>query len=197
MLLRGQVVGRIDWALQGAHNVMNALAAAAAAGRAGVTTERCVLALNAFRGVRRRMETRGVVGGVTVYDDFAHHPTAIAATLGALRAAVGVARIVAVLEPRSNTMRLGVHRDKLAAALAPADRVWFLQPPDLGWDLPAAVAQLRDARYADGVEALARGIAEDAAAGDHVLVMSNGGFGGLHERLLADLRERAARELPR
>jgi len=94
-------------------------------------------------------------------------------------------------------MRLGVHRDKLAAALAPADRVWFLQPPDLGWDLPAAVAQLRDARYADGVEALARGIAEDAAAGDHVLVMSNGGFGGLHERLLADLRERAARELPR
>ena len=197
VLLRGQVVGRIDWALQGAHNVMNALAAAAAAGRAGVTPERCVLALNAFRGVRRRMETRGVVGGVTVYDDFAHHPTAIAATLGALRAAVGVARIVAVLEPRSNTMRLGVHRDKLAAALAPADRVWFLQPPDLGWDLPAAVAQLRDARYADGVEALARGIAEDAAAGDHVLVMSNGGFGGLHERLLADLRERAARELPR
>ncbi len=189
---RGERVGRIDWALQGDHNVMNALAAIAAAHHAGVTPERSVEALNAFRGVKRRMEVRGVVGGVTVYDDFAHHPTAIAATLKGLRAAVGGARIVAVLEPRSNTMRLGVHRRELAGALAAADRVWFLEPPGLGWDLPAAVSGLEDARFAVGVESLVRGIASGAAAGDHILVMSNGGFGGLHDKLLAALRSKAA-----
>ncbi len=190
--LRGERVGRIEWALQGDHNVMNALAALAAAHHAGVTPERSVEALNAFRGVKRRMEVRGVVDGVTVYDDFAHHPTAIAATLQGLRAAVGGARIIAVLEPRSNTMRLGVHRQELAGALAAADRVWFLEPPSLGWDLPAAVSGLPDARFAAGVESLVRGIASGAAPGDHILVMSNGGFGGLHEKLLVALRSKAA-----
>jgi UDP-N-acetylmuramate: L-alanyl-gamma-D-glutamyl-meso-diaminopimelate ligase len=190
--LRGKAAGSIDWPLQGDHNVMNALAAIAAANHAGVTPERSVEALNAFRGVKRRMEVRGVVGGVTVYDDFAHHPTAIAATLKGLRAAVGGSRIVACLEPRSNTMRLGVHRRELAGALALADKVWFHQAPDLGWDLPASMSALADVQFAGSVDALVRGMAADAVPGDHILIMSNGGFGGLHAKLLAELRSNAA-----
>ena len=119
--------------------------------------ERAALALGKFRGVKRRMEMRGVVGGVTVYDDFAHHPTAIETTLEGLRARLPDARIIAVLEPRSNTMKLGVHREQLAPALAAADRAWFLTCPDLGWDLPGAVAALgARARFAGSVDALVR-----------------------------------------
>jgi UDP-N-acetylmuramate: L-alanyl-gamma-D-glutamyl-meso-diaminopimelate ligase len=137
------------------------------------------------------MEVRGVVGGVTVYDDFAHHPTAIETTLAGLRARVGTARIVAVVEPRSNTMKLGVHRALLAPALAGADHSWFFNPPDLGWDLPAAVASLRErVSFADSVEGLAQALADDARPGDQILIMSNGGFGGLHDKLLAALRAR-------
>jgi UDP-N-acetylmuramate: L-alanyl-gamma-D-glutamyl-meso-diaminopimelate ligase len=185
-------VGVIDWPLLGRHNVMNALAAIAAAHHVGVAPERSVLALNAFRGVKRRMEVRGTIAGVTVYDDFAHHPTAIATTLQGLRAQVGAARIVAVLESRSNTMRLGVHRDELAPALALADRIWFFAPPNLGWDLRGAVAALgQRAAFAPDVDGLAAALAADVRTGDHVLIMSNGGFGGLHEKLLALLRQRA------
>jgi UDP-N-acetylmuramate: L-alanyl-gamma-D-glutamyl-meso-diaminopimelate ligase len=195
--LRGSEVARVEWTLLGKHNVMNALAAIAAAAHVGVDPSRSALALREFRGVKRRMEIRGVVGGVTVYDDFAHHPTAIETTLKGLRARVGAARIVAVVEPRSNTMKLGVHRDQLAPALELADRTWFLTSADLDWDLPAAVRSL-GARvgFADTVEALVRGLADDARAGDQVLVMSNGGFGGLHEKLLMELRNRpdAARQ---
>jgi UDP-N-acetylmuramate: L-alanyl-gamma-D-glutamyl-meso-diaminopimelate ligase len=137
------------------------------------------------------MEIRGVIDQVTVYDDFAHHPTAIATTLNGLRARVAGARIIAVLEPRSNTMKLGVHREQLAPALALADRTWFLNSPDLGWDLPSAVAALGSrVFFAASVDALVKGLADDSRPGDHILVMSNGGFGGLHDKLLAALRAR-------
>jgi UDP-N-acetylmuramate: L-alanyl-gamma-D-glutamyl-meso-diaminopimelate ligase len=188
---KGAGVADVDWSLLGEHNVMNALAAMAAARHVGVEPRRAAEALNAFRGVKRRMEIRGVVDQITVYDDFAHHPTAIATTLGGLRERVGAARIIAVVEARSNTMKLGVHREQLAPALAAADRTWLLNSADIGWDLPAAVAALGDrARLASSVDALVAGIAADARAGDHILVMSNGGFGGLHEKLLAALRGR-------
>jgi UDP-N-acetylmuramate: L-alanyl-gamma-D-glutamyl-meso-diaminopimelate ligase len=188
---RGSKVAEVEWTLLGQHNVMNALAAIAAAHHVGVDPARAALALAKFRGVKRRMEIRGVVGGVTIYDDFAHHPTAIETTLRGLRARVGAARIVAVVEPRSNTMKLGVHREQLAPALALADRSWFLNSADLGWDLPAAVHSLgARVSFAESVEALVKGLADDSRAGDQLLVMSNGGFGGLHDKLLAELRGR-------
>jgi len=189
--LRGQPVAEVKWSLLGEHNVMNALAAIAAAQHVGVAPQRSAEALGRFGGVKRRMEIRGVIDAITVYDDFAHHPTAIETTLRGLRARVAGARIVAVLEPRSNTMKLGVHREQLAPALELADRTWFLDSPDLGWDLPGAVAALGDrARFAANVDELVKGIAADSRPGDQVLVMSNGGFGGLHEKLLAALRAR-------
>ncbi len=191
VLCRGKTVAEVNWSLLGEHNVINALAAIAAAGHAGVHPTRAARALGAFRGVKRRMEIRGVVDGVTVYDDFAHHPTAIATTLSGLRARVGGARIVAVLEARSNTMKLGVHREQMAPALALADRAWLLNPPDIGWDLPSAVAALgARASLAASVDELVKGLADDSRPGDHILVMSNGGFGGLHDKLLAALRAR-------
>jgi UDP-N-acetylmuramate: L-alanyl-gamma-D-glutamyl-meso-diaminopimelate ligase len=191
VLRHGNKVAEVSWPLQGDHNVMNALAAIAAAQHVGVPPERAAKALGAFRGVKRRMELRGVIDGVTVYDDFAHHPTAIETTLRGLRARVADERIVAVLEPRSNTMKLGVHREQLAPALALADRAWFLNPPDLGWDLPGAVAALGErAEFAANVDALVQGLAGDSRPGDHILVMSNGGFGGLHDKLLSALRAR-------
>ena len=191
--LRGREVARVEWSLLGKHNVMNALAAIAAAAHVGVEPTRAALALKEFRGVKRRMEVRGVVGEVTVYDDFAHHPTAIETTLAGLRARVGSARIVAVVEPRSNTMKLGVHREQLAPALEQADKAWFLSAPELGWDLPAALGALGSrVAFADTVEVLVKKIADDSRAGDQVLIMSNGGFGGLHDKLLSALRARQA-----
>jgi len=191
VLCRGKTVGEVNWPLLGEHNVMNALAAIAAARHVDVDPARAARALGAFRGVKRRMEIRGMVHGITVYDDFAHHPTAIETTLSGLRARVGDARIVAVLEPRSNTMKLGVHREQMAPALALADRAWFLTSPDLGWDLPSAVAALgARASFAASVDELVKGLTDDSRPGDHVLVMSNGGFGGLHDKLLAALRAR-------
>ena len=187
----GRAVAEIAWNLLGDHNVMNALAAIGAAQHAGVTPERAAQALATFRGVRRRMEVRGVIDEVTVYDDFAHHPTAIETTLRGLRARVGTARIIAVLEPRSNTMKLGVHREQLAPALAAADLSWLLGSADLGWDLAAALAPLgRRAAVAASVDAMVAELSAEARAGDHILVMSNGGFGGLHDKLLAALRAR-------
>ena len=189
--LQGQAIAAVSWSLLGEHNVMNALAAIAAARHAGVTPQRSAQALQEFRGVKRRREIRGVVGDITVYDDFAHHPTAIETTIRGLRARVGDARIIAVLEARSNTMKLGVHREQMAPALAAADRSWFLTPKDMGWDLAGAVASLGErARFAPDVESLVKGLLEDSRAGDHLLVMSNGGFGGLHDKLLAAMRAR-------
>jgi UDP-N-acetylmuramate: L-alanyl-gamma-D-glutamyl-meso-diaminopimelate ligase len=139
------------------------------------------------------MQLRGEVNGVRVYDDFAHHPTAITTTIDGLRRRVGSARIVAVLEPRSNTMRMGVHRDTLAGSLAGADEVWLYTPADLGWDAEAILAELggRGHGRAD-VDTLARDLAQTLRPGDHALIMSNGGFGGLHGKLLEQLHRRGA-----
>jgi UDP-N-acetylmuramate: L-alanyl-gamma-D-glutamyl-meso-diaminopimelate ligase len=194
VLLGGVALGTLEWSLLGAHNMENALAAIAAARHAGVEPARSLTALQAFQGVARRMQLRGEVGGVRVYDDFAHHPTAIATTLDGLRRRSGAARIVAVLEPRSHTMRMGVHQHTLAPALAAADEVWLYTPPDLGWDTAAVLAALGSRAHASAdVDALARELAQHARAGDQVLIMSNGGFGGLHEKLLAALAARAPR----
>ena len=190
VLLDGKALGQVEWPLLGLHNVDNALAAIAAARHAGVEPSVAIAALKEFRGVRRRMEVRGEVRGVTVYDDFAHHPTAIATTLDGLRRKVGTQRIVAVLEPRSNTMKLGTHRDALAASLKGADRVWLYQGPDVKWDVRGLGAALGShASVATSIDDLVAGIAGEAQPPEHVLVMSNGGFGGVHGKLLARLGE--------
>ena len=180
--------GRVDWKLMGAHNVDNALAAIAAAHHAGVAPREAIRALCEFEGVKRRLEVRGRVNDVTVYDDFAHHPTAIASTLDGLRRRVGRARIVAVFEPRSNTMKMGVHRETLARSFHEAEDSWFYGPPHLGWDLAGTIAPLgARAHMVADVDELARDLAARAQPGDHVVIMSNGGFGGLHGKLLAAL----------
>jgi len=184
---QGRSLGRIRWSHAGAHNRMNALAAIAAARHVGVAPERAMAALGEFRGVRRRLERRGEARGVTVYDDFAHHPTAIRATLEGLRARVGASRILAVLEPRSNTMKLGTMKDRLAGSLAGADQT-YVYSADVGWDAAAALRALGGkARTFTDLGALVSAVAGDARAGDHVLVMSNGGFGGVHMKLLRAL----------
>jgi len=186
----GRALGRTEWGLIGAHNAENALAAILAARHAGVPLEVGLAALGEFRNARRRMEVRGTVRGVTVYDDFAHHPTAIATTLDGLRQKVGSSRILAVLEPRSATMRMGVHRDTLAGSLAAADRTFLFEPPDLGWDVKGAARALGSRGEVIGeIDALARAIAREAKSGDHVLIMSNGGFGGLHGKVLKALAD--------
>ena len=193
VVVEGQRVGRVAWALSGRHNVCNALAALAAARHAGVPVARGIEALNRFANVRRRMELHGQVADVRVYDDFAHHPTAIATTLEGLRAQVGDRRIIAVLEPRSNTMRMGRHREALAASLGRADRILVYTAPGLEWDAEAALAPLGDkARVADSVAEIVRGVAAMAQPGDQVLVMSNGGFENIHQRLLEALADRFA-----
>ena len=198
VLFQGVPVGRVRWGLIGGHNVDNALAAIAAARHAGVPPEVACGALGEFRGIKRRMEVRGVVGGVTIYDDFAHHPTAIATTIEGLRRRLGAegasgARIFAVLEPRSNTMRLGVHRHTLAGSLSAADETWLYAPPDLGWDAAPVIAALGGrGRLAQDIGDLTQGLVRAVRPGDHVLIMSNGGFGGLHQRLLDALTAREA-----
>ncbi|MGB3134149.1 MAG: UDP-N-acetylmuramate:L-alanyl-gamma-D-glutamyl-meso-diaminopimelate ligase [Candidatus Macondimonas sp.] len=180
--------GQVEWPAFGAHNVANALAALLAARHAGVPLEIGCAALATFAGVRRRLEQRGVQAGVTVFDDFAHHPTAIAATVAALRRRIGAARLVAVVELRSNTMRLGTHRAELAGALAEADQVWVVPPSPVGWDVAESLAPLgAKAHVAGDAGALLAGLLPELAAGDQVLVMSNGGFDGFHERLLQAL----------
>jgi len=188
VLESGRTVGTVEWGLLGWHNVDNALATIAAARHAGVPPEVACGALREFRGVKRRMELRGEQRGVRVYDDFAHHPTAIATTIDGLRRRVGAQRIIAILEPRSNTMRLGVHRDALAPSLAVADEVWLYAPADLGWDASTVVAALGSrARLRHDIDSMAAELAAGLRPGDHALIMSNGGFGGLHGKLLAAL----------
>ena len=185
----GKVVGEVAWGQSGLHNVANALAAIAAARHAGVPVAAACKALAAFAGVKRRLELVGRAAGVAVYDDFAHHPTAIRSTLDGLRRRVGAGRILAVLEPRSATMRLGVHRDTLGPALAGADLAFLHAPTDLGWDLAPVLGALGGrGQEAASVDALVTAVTAAARAGDHVLVMSNGGFGGIHAKLLAALR---------
>lgn len=184
VLLAGQCVGRVTWDLLGQHNRMNALASIAAARHVGVPVAQSIAALNSFKNVKRRMEVRGVINQVTVYDDFAHHPTAIATTLAGLRAKVADGRILAVLEPRSNTMKLGVMKAALPASLALADRV-FCYSANLGWDAAQALAPIADKTQTfDDLNALLTSLAATMRPGDHVLVMSNGGFGGIHQKIL-------------
>ena len=188
VLQSGRARGRVQWGLMGAHNMENALGAIAAARHAGVTVESAIESLGTFQGVARRMQLRGEVNGIRVYDDFAHHPTAIATTVDGLRRRVGAARIIAVLEPRSNTMRMGVHRDKLAGAVAAAEEAWLYRPADLAWDAAPVLGALgARAHGRSDVDALAKDLARSLRPGDHVLIMSNGGFGGLHGKLLAQL----------
>lgn len=218
---KGEPVGEVQWELTGRHNVANALAVLAAARHAGVPLAQGLAALGRFQGVKRRLELRGEVRGIRVYDDFAHHPTAIATTLEGLRRQAerrqlflpdaepataeeagtaltagtagmvggrGIGRILAVLEPRSNTMRLGVHNASLAASLSLAHRIYVHAPPDLGWDAARVFAPLGPrATICSRVEEIVEQVAREARRSDQVLVMSNGGFQGIHERLLAAL----------
>ncbi len=185
--------GMLNWPLLGEHNRMNALAAIAAARHAGVPAGFGIEALARFENVKRRMEVRGEVNGITVYDDFAHHPTAIATTVAGLRQKVGEARILAVLEPRSNTMKLGVMKDALPGSLKDADRA-YCYGASLGWDAAAALAPLGDKAQAfDDLDQLVAAVTAIARPGDQVLVMSNGGFGGVHEKLLAALAKNSGR----
>ena len=180
-------IGRSQWALTGEHNRANACAALLAARHVGVGFTHGLAALSRFANVKRRLETRGEAGGVTVYDDFAHHPTALATTLAGLRRKVGSARILAVFEPRSNTMKLGTMKAQLPASLADADLA-FCYSGGLDWDAAATLAPLgAKAQVHADLDALVSAIATQARPGDHVLVMSNGGFGGVHEKLLAAL----------
>ncbi len=183
----GVEVGRLRLGLAGAHNRANALAAIAAARHAGVPPGAALAALERFGGVKRRLEVRGVARGVTVYDDFAHHPTAIAATIAGLRQRANGGRILAVLEPRSNTMKLGVMKAQLPDSLREAE-LTFCYAANLGWDARAALAPLGPrARVFEDLPSLVTAVSRAAEAGDHVLVMSNGGFGGVHDKLLQAL----------
>ena len=190
-VLRGSLkIGRVEWALQGEHNQLNALAAIAAAEHVGVAPQAAAASLSKFKNVKRRMERVGEAGGVAVYDDFAHHPTAIRTTVAGLRQQVGLARVLTVFEPRSNTMKQGAMKAQLPWALEDADLSFCLQGP-YGWDAREVLAPMGDAAVvADDVDALVAAVVATARPGDHVLCMSNGGFGGIHGKLLAALRDR-------
>ncbi|SIO93511.1 UDP-N-acetylmuramate:L-alanyl-gamma-D-glutamyl-meso-diaminopimelate ligase [Vibrio spartinae] len=184
----GETVGTVSWDLIGDHNMHNAIMAVAAARHVGVVPVMACEALGQFINTKRRLERRGEVHGVTVYDDFAHHPTAIQQTLAGLRAKVGSQRILAILEPRSATMKMGVHKQVLADALAQADMVFVYQPEELTWPVADVVAQCHQPGYvADEIDALVQQVVQVANAGDSILVMSNGGFGGIHDKLLLQL----------
>ncbi|PSV35999.1 UDP-N-acetylmuramate:L-alanyl-gamma-D-glutamyl-meso-diaminopimelate ligase [Photobacterium sp. GB-27] len=186
--LDSDMVGTVHWPLVGDHNVNNALMAIAAARHVGVTPDLACEALAKFINTKRRLELKGEVNGITVYDDFAHHPTAIELTLGGLRAKVNQSRILAVLEPRSNTMKLGVHKDDLAPSLHAADEVFFFQPPNIPWSVEEIAEQCSQPAYCSAdLDDLVNNITNKAQPGDTILVMSNGGFGGIHDKLLAAL----------
>jgi UDP-N-acetylmuramate: L-alanyl-gamma-D-glutamyl-meso-diaminopimelate ligase len=185
-------VASVEWDFPGFHNQQNALAALLAARHAGVPLAAGTEALSRFRGVGRRMEVRGCAEGITVFDDFAHHPSEIAATLTGAAALPREGRLIAVFEPRSNTMRMGIHRETLGPSFKGADRVYLFRPADLGWDLEevADTTAVPTAIF-DDLEALVRCLVTDLGSGDDVIIMSNGGFGGIHQRLLEALRHRS------
>ncbi len=188
VLHQGQKVGHVQWSLGGVHNQHNALAAIAAAEHAGVSPDVAATALSSFQNVKRRMEVRGTVAGVTVYDDFAHHPTAIRTTLDGLRRQVGQARILAIFEPRSNTMKLGTMKSQLPWSLEQAD-LSFCHSGGLDWDAHAALAEMgAKAQVASTIDDLVKQVLAAAKPGDHLLCMSNGGFGGIHDKLLKALK---------
>jgi UDP-N-acetylmuramate: L-alanyl-gamma-D-glutamyl-meso-diaminopimelate ligase len=185
---KGELQGEVSWDLMGQHNISNALASIAAAKHVGVPAEHSIAALSEFKGVKRRMQLRGDVNGVRVYDDFAHHPTAIETTLSGLRKNVGDKRIVAILEPRSNTMKMGVHEGRLAESLSLADEVILFQPEGLDWDLHHVTEAMPEkSTIFSSVDDIVKHLASTATSGDQFLVMSNGGFGGIHDKLLTAL----------
>ncbi len=191
VLHNGEVVGTVNWSLMGQHNVDNALMAIGAAHHAGVTLKDAIHALSSFKNVKRRMEVKGQVNNITVYDDFAHHPTAIATTLDGLRKKVGNARILAVLEPRSNTMKMGVHKDTLANSWQKADDVFVYEPQGMDWSLVESVKRSSaPAQCFRDVEQIVQKVTNVAQAGDHILIMSNGGFEGIHGRILQALENK-------
>jgi len=191
---KGQPRGPGRWSLLGQHNLENALAAIVAAAHVGVAPDVSLAALAKFKGVKRRLELRGTFGGIALYEDFAHHPTAIAMTLAALRGLAPKQRIVAVMEPRSQTMRMGVHRDTLAPSLAGAERVFMLAAANLGWNPGTALAALGERLVVTtDVQELLRRLLAELTAGDHVVLMSNGSFQGLPELLERALASRATR----
>ncbi len=188
VLRSGEELGVVEWALIGRHNAENALAAIAAGCHVGVAAELACRALGDFRGVKRRLQVLARIGSVTLYDDFAHHPSAIRATLEALRRHVGRGRLIAILEPRSNTMKLGVHKDALAAALAPADQSFFYRPDNLQWDPAAGMAGLGErCQIHEDTQSIIEAVWRMRKAGDHIVIMSNGGFENMQQRLLARL----------
>ena len=187
----GVAIGQVRWSLLGEHNVLNALAALAAVHAVGVDPATVLSALSDFGGIKRRLEVVGQADGITIYDDFAHHPTAIATTLGGLRARVGQGRIVVAMEPRSNSMRLGAHADALAPSLALADSVVFLHRPELAWDAASVIAEVagQAVAVADS-QALLDALLDQLRSGDHVVFMSNGGFDNAPRRLLAAIQDK-------
>ena len=186
--LDGVEQGRVQWSLTGLHNVANALAALAAARHVGVMAEHGAQALGEFQNVKRRMQKLACVHGVTVYDDFAHHPTAIASTLDGLRKQVGKQQIIAVIEPRSNSMKLGAHRQELAPSTVDADHVFWYAADNLGWDLAGAVADAPvPTRVCNTLQEIIDGVLALAQADTQVVIMSNGGFGGIHTQLIEAL----------
>ena len=188
VLFKGQTQGNVNWGLMGEHNVNNGLMAIAAAKHSGVKSDLAVEALAQFVNVKRRMEVKAIVNDITLYDDFAHHPTAIAVTIDGLRAKVGDGRILAVLEPRSNTMKMGVHKDTLAASWSSADQVFIFEPSNLTWSMDELLAQSNViAMLYKDMNMLVKSIISYAKPGDHILVMSNGSFGGIHELLSEQL----------
>ncbi len=187
----GTTIAPVRWQLLGRHNVSNALASIAAAEHVGVDPSQACAALETFRNVKRRLEVRGRVDGITVYDDFAHHPTAIRATMDAMRAHVGDSRIIAVLDPASHTMRSGIHKNTLGDALTPADAAWIYRSPSIEWDIGMLEKTPGVAlRVSDDIDAMISAICREACRDDHVVIMSNGGFGGFHQRLLDALGAR-------
>ena len=181
----GEQAGHVDWSLIGMHNVSNALAAIAAAHHVGVTVDQACDSLARFEGIKRRLELRGEVKGVRVYDDFAHHPTAIETTLKGLRAHIGNKQLIAILEPRSNTMKMGIHQQTLADSLQIADQVILFEDAGLDWSLSDIREQLGDkAMIKSSIGDIVELVSGRAQSGDHIVVMSNGGFGGIHQKLL-------------
>ncbi|EMA8959098.1 UDP-N-acetylmuramate:L-alanyl-gamma-D-glutamyl-meso-diaminopimelate ligase [Vibrio fluvialis] len=192
VLLKGERVGSVKWDLVGDHNVNNALMTIAAARHVGVTPDLACEALGLFVNTKRRLELKGEENGVTLYDDFAHHPTAIELTLGGLRNKVGDSKIIAVLEPRSATMKLGVHKETLATSLAAADSVYLFQPANIPWSVQDVAQQCsQPAHVGDNMADFVAQICQEAKPGDQILVMSNGGFDGIHGKLLAALKAKA------
>lgn len=191
LYLQQQKLGELHWQLSGQHNVDNAVMAIAAARHAGVPVEVALQALTRFVAPKRRMELKAEVAGIKVYDDFAHHPTAISTTLQGIRNKVGQQRVIAVLEPRSNTMRMGVHQAALPLALALADQVFLYEPANANWSLESLTRALAPkASLSRDIDTLVNELAAQAGAGDNIVIMSNGGFGGIHDKLISALKQK-------